>query len=164
MTPPEANLPRYAREREFPPYRYRPGRSPHPTRDPRGHSHARAPHDVAEFTVDSGRDHADFRFGVDLYNHGFFWEAHEAFEDLWRESPARSRERSLLQGLIQAAAAQLKDELGDARGARRLLQLASEKLARVAPRCASIDVDAFVARLTADLVDSGPFAVLRLDA
>src|SRR5690606_31063398 len=26
----------------------------------------------------------DFRYGVDLFNHGFPWEAHEAWEALWQ--------------------------------------------------------------------------------
>ncbi|MCX5745889.1 MAG: DUF309 domain-containing protein, partial [Proteobacteria bacterium] len=29
----------------------------------------------------------DFRHGVDLFNHGFPWEAHEAWEPLWRAAP-----------------------------------------------------------------------------
>ncbi|TGQ49534.1 DUF309 domain-containing protein, partial [Mesorhizobium sp. M1C.F.Ca.ET.210.01.1.1] len=24
-----------------------------------------------------------FRWGIDLFNHGYYWEAHEAWEPLW---------------------------------------------------------------------------------
>jgi hypothetical protein len=50
----------------------------------------------------------DFRFGVDLFNHGFPWEAHEAWEPLWFAAPRDRPERALLQGLIHAAAAAVK--------------------------------------------------------
>ena len=33
-------LPRYAPDRDLPPYAFLPGRDPHPTRDPKGHSYA----------------------------------------------------------------------------------------------------------------------------
>ncbi len=154
--------PRYAPQRSFPPYRYRPGLDPHPTRDARGHSHRREPESIAPFAESTAFDHDQFRFGADLYNHAFFWEAHEAFEELWRRAAARSRERALLQGLIQAAAAQLKKAVGDERGARRLVGLSREKLARVAPRSCAIDVTSFAERLAADVAGSGPFARIVL--
>ncbi|MER9007639.1 DUF309 domain-containing protein [Mesorhizobium sp. M0862] len=25
-----------------------------------------------------------FRWGIDLFNHGYYWEAHEAWEPLWQ--------------------------------------------------------------------------------
>ena len=41
--------------------------------------------------------------GLALYRAGYFWEAHEAWEPLWLAAPPNSRERALLQGLIQLA-------------------------------------------------------------
>ncbi len=44
-----------------------------------------------------------FRDGIRLFNRREFWEAHEAWEDVWKESI--DPQRTLIQGLIQAAAA-----------------------------------------------------------
>ena len=43
-------------------------------------------------------------FAVDLYNHGFYWEAHEQLETLWRVSKNRV-DYHFLKALIQQAAA-----------------------------------------------------------
>ena len=75
--------PRLVPERSFPPYAYIPGRAPHPTRDPKGHNYG------AEFETpkppdpDDWRACRDYLYGIDLFNHGFYWEAHEAWEGLW---------------------------------------------------------------------------------
>lgn len=67
--------------------------------------------------------------GVELFNKGEYFEAHEAFEDDWR---AASGDRKLaLQALTQLAAAfhKLRTHGLQARGAKYLLEKAREKLA-----------------------------------
>lgn len=54
----------------------------------------------------------ELRYGVDLFNHGFPWEAHEVWEPLWFATPREHPERALLQGLIHAAAAAVKARTG----------------------------------------------------
>ena len=49
------------------------------------------------------RDWKDFGKGIDLFNEGKFWHAHEAWEEVWKRHS--EDERLFLQGLIQAAAA-----------------------------------------------------------
>lgn len=44
-----------------------------------------------------------FTKGVDLFNAGKFWEAHETFEDLWRRQ--KGDVKRLVQGFVQSAAA-----------------------------------------------------------
>ena len=51
---------------------------------------------------------AVFLYGVDLYNHGYLWEAHEAWEGLWHQAKRDALQAEFLQGLIQCAAAALK--------------------------------------------------------
>jgi hypothetical protein len=68
---------------------------------------------------------------VDLFNAGYFWEAHEAWEELWVARPRRSAEALLLQGLIQTAAALVKIRLGAPDPARALARRGLDKLARV---------------------------------
>lgn len=114
--PKTTTAPRSLPERAFPPYAYLPGRSPHPVRDPEGHSY-KPPSPTKEHGADADPD--AFRWGVDLFNHGFYWEAHEAWEGLWRDSAAGSSERSFLHGLILLAAAGVKLREGKWAAARR---------------------------------------------
>jgi hypothetical protein len=65
-------------------------------------------------------DQLAFRYGVDLYNTAFYWEAHEVWEPVWMALPPNSRERSACQALIQAANALLKLRFGRARAFGRL--------------------------------------------
>ncbi len=76
------------------------------------------------------RNHRGLAFGLDLFNHGFFWEAHEVWEQAWTLSDGSERE--LLFGLIQLTAAALQRCLGKKEGAARLLQRARGHLAEAA--------------------------------
>jgi predicted metal-dependent hydrolase len=69
---------------------------------------------------------------VDLFNHAFWWEAHEAWEGLW--AGAEGTQRLFLQGLIQLAAALLKHRLRSMRGCVRLARDARDKLVAVCQR------------------------------
>lgn len=69
-----------------------------------------------------------FRYGVDLFNAGCWWEAHEVWESLWAKSRRGSPLACLLQGLILLAAAQLQAEAGHPQGHARLLRKAGERL------------------------------------
>ncbi|MHC4263633.1 MAG: DUF309 domain-containing protein [Planctomycetota bacterium] len=70
------------------------------------------------------------RFGLDLLNHGFPWEAHEVWERPWRArrttDPAGAE---LLQTLIQLAAARVLARDGRTTGARRVVERALAHLA-----------------------------------
>jgi hypothetical protein len=59
-------------------------------------------------------------YAVDLFNARYYWEAHEAWERLWRAAAPGSAESAALKGLIQIAAALLKVQVGNERAARRL--------------------------------------------
>ena len=82
--------------------------------------------------------------GVELFNRGAFWEAHEAWEELWlRAGPDI---RLFLQGLIQLAAAWHHVGRGNQRGAERLFRAGLEKLAPYRPSHAGIDGSDAVSR------------------
>ena len=66
------------------------------------------------------------------YNHGYLWEAHEAWEGLWHVSKPDEFQAAHLQGLIQCAAACLKIKMGQPRGLERLSKLGCEKIERTA--------------------------------
>jgi hypothetical protein len=108
------NRPRLVPHRLFPAYAYLPGRQPHPVRHPAGHSYQTQPvHLVA--TVES----EEFSWGEDLFNHGYYWEAHEAWEGLWQVADKGSNIRTLLKGLILLCAAGVKIREGKRVAAKR---------------------------------------------
>jgi predicted metal-dependent hydrolase len=57
-------------------------------------------------------------YAIDLFNQGFYWEAHEAWEGLWVACGRRGPTATYLQALIRLAAAGLKARSGGARGMR----------------------------------------------
>ncbi len=133
---PLRDRPRYRPGQRFPDYRYVPGLHPHPVRDPGGHSYG---NDIVAGEHASGRgadwrESAEWLWGVDLFNHFYFWEAHEAWESLWRDAEAGSDAKLFLQGLIQVSAALLKTHLGSVDGASRLSTTGIEKLSSVSER------------------------------
>lgn len=152
---------RYAPARDFPPYAFLPGKDPHPTRDPRGHSFG---HEEPAVYLPAERwvENEDYLYGVDLYNHGFLWEAHEAWEGLWHLAKRDPLQADYLQGLIQCAAACLKVRMGQPRGVERLTALGTEKLERVASAADAtfmgLDLDAWIPRIRA-FADSAPESI-----
>ncbi len=114
--------------RPLPPYSYVPGYFPHPLRDPAGHSfkapevqpekHLRiltAPVSLAS----DWKNSSDYLFGIDLFNHGFYWEAHETWEQLWIELGRSGRDADFIKGLIKLAAAGVKAREGRPIGVQR---------------------------------------------
>lgn len=119
-------------ELPFPPYRHRPGRTPHPERHPEGHRFfEQLPPGLlpAEpVPLDALPDARLFRYGEALFRAGYWWEAHAVWEELWQAAPrgegAETPEREALRAFIQLAAAALRRELGGLRGSRKLLDAA----------------------------------------
>ncbi len=64
--------------------------------------------------------------GVDHFNAGRFWEAHESWEVLWMK--AEGEERQFLQGLIQLTAAYHHAQRGTLSGAARLFEAALRRM------------------------------------
>ncbi|MBX3171129.1 MAG: DUF309 domain-containing protein [Candidatus Eremiobacteraeota bacterium] len=73
-------------------------------------------------------DVGQWRRGLSLFEAGEFWEAHEAWEELWQISHKLSCAGLVLRGLIQAAAACLKSRRGEERGVRILAARAARTL------------------------------------
>lgn len=130
--PPDAGHTRYSTD-EFPPYRFVPGLLPHPTADPRGHSYGHVEPDLtaeARQLASDWRASPQFCYGVDLYNFAYWWEAHEAWEGLWRCFAEGDPLRHALQSLIQVSAAHLKRHVGQPRGVQALLRRAVHHVER----------------------------------
>ncbi len=110
--------PRLVADPPLPRYRYLPGHHPHPTRDPGGHSFVVEPKAPEPPDPERWRACAAYLYGIDLFNHGYYWEAHEAWEGLWHACARRGPTATFLKALIALAAAGLKWRMGSARGTR----------------------------------------------
>jgi predicted metal-dependent hydrolase len=80
--------------------------------------------------------------GIQQYNDGYFFEAHETWEELWLPSPWPARR--FLQGLIQVAAAFVHLMRHEYPGTVGLLDAALAKLQDFPPDYLGIDVAALV--------------------
>jgi hypothetical protein len=112
---------RYWPGQPLPPYAYVPGRTPHPQRDADGHGVQLDAAAVLAVHPADWHGSAAFCYGVDLFNAGYPWEAHEAWEDLWRAYPDGAPACTMLAGLIKLAAAGVKARVGNPRGVTRTL-------------------------------------------
>lgn len=120
---------RYCSQRPFPPYRHVPGVTPHPIRDPQGHSHGLEEDDCPVSLPAAWRQTEDYLYGVDLFNFAYWWEAHEAWEGLWNKTEDDCR--LFLQGLIQISAALIKYHMRQLRGLQSLSTNGRTKLLHV---------------------------------
>ncbi len=122
--------PRYS-DRKFPPYTYVPGRSPHPVSDPAGHMHGHEPSAPPPLDPANWRDSETYLYGVDLFNHGYYWESHEEWESLWHAAGRRGVVADFLKGLIKLAAAGVKSLEEKPTGVARHTDRAMELLASI---------------------------------
>lgn len=108
-----AEIARYVPERPLPPYSYVPGgEHPHPISDPAGHMAGQPHRDPVPIDPANWSASRDYLHGIDLFNHGFYWEAHEEWEALWHACGRRGVVADLLKGLIRLAAAGVKAREG----------------------------------------------------
>ncbi|MBN1512250.1 MAG: DUF309 domain-containing protein [Phycisphaerae bacterium] len=115
--------PRYTKV-PFPPYSFVPGRDPHPHNNPAGHRFDAAALTGGPVELPSParwRESTPYLLGCDLYNHAFWWEAHEAWETLWRLTDRSAAQGRFFKTLIQVAAAHLKLHMGNAPAANGLI-------------------------------------------
>jgi predicted metal-dependent hydrolase len=97
--------------------------------------------------------------GIEQFNDGFFFEAHEIWEDVWLQSPMPARR--FLQGLIQTAAAFVHLARHEYPGTVRLLGHAIAKLEAAPGTYLGIDAAALAAearRCREELLALGPDA------
>jgi predicted metal-dependent hydrolase len=168
-----AEIPRLLPDRPLPPYSYVSGMFPHPLRDPQGHSFGDAPSHAKPPADDNWRDCDEYLRGIDLFNHGYYWEAHEAWEAVWNAVGRTGTTADFLKGLIKLAAALVKAREGRRQGVVRHAARAEELFQAVRDagpaahflglRFAELLAYARQLQLNADqLLDTRPEAVVRL--
>ena len=118
---------------DLPGYTYVPGSdTPHPYRDPRGHSYQRKHPAPKPLTPASWAENRSYLLALDYFNHGYYWESHEEWERLWRSSGADSPVGRFLKGLVKLSAAGVKVREHSIHGVRRHAASAGEVFADVA--------------------------------
>jgi hypothetical protein len=95
-----------------------------------------------------------YLYGIDLFNHGYWWEAHEIFEGFWRAAGRATPLGDFLQGLIQIAAALLKNAAESRVAAQTLARSGCRKLRGIPRVLLGIDRDALAASVEAFLTGS----------
>jgi hypothetical protein len=140
----------------LPPYAFVPGGPwPHPTRSPDGHSFGGRRGDAGV---------APLLEGIALFNAGYYWEAHEAWESHWHALGRRGAEADLVKGLIKLAAAGVKVRERQPHGVVTHATRAAALFERVrnerGPRCEGLDIEALrahaMAIAEAPLTDPAP--------
>jgi predicted metal-dependent hydrolase len=86
-----------------------------------------------------------FQRGAAEFDSGHFFAAHELWEQLWKASA--EPQRSVLQGLIQLAAAALHAQRGNAHGARLLCEKAKGRLSAARTALPGVDTKRVVAEV-----------------
>lgn len=104
------------------------------------------------------------RHGIDLYNDGQYWEAHEAWEVIWHKKSGR--EKSFYQGMIHVAAGMLKINRAQFEGAHSQLTRALERFAVAGPMETGTNDEAFRKRAAAcrdEVLRLGPADLEQFD-
>ncbi len=103
-----------------------------------------------------------FRYGVDLFNHGFFWEAHEVWEAVWRAAPPNSGRRQGVRALIQMANALLKRDMKKPNACRRLADEAARLTLDADLSGEGLDIRSLAVRFVAAVHGTGEFPPIVL--
>ena len=91
--------------------------------------------------------------GAALFNQGLYWEAHEAWEELWLE--LEDEPKLFVQGLIQVSAGYFKATVQmQPRGCVKLLTTALEKLDRAPPDFMGIETVRFLPAVRRTLAEA----------
>jgi predicted metal-dependent hydrolase len=134
----------------FPPYSYVTGQFPHPLRDPQGHSFGKTPERCPKPDADRWFDCRPYLYGLDLFNYGYYWEAHETWEQVWHAAGRKGPLADFIKGLIKLAAAGVKARERRPEGVRRHARRAAElfsQVARILPRGPSTYMGLSLSRL-----------------
>lgn len=142
----DSNVPRYT-DRSLPEYRHLPFQNPHPFLDEDGHSYGEKLSPPDSFSTEDWQHCEDYLYSIDLFNHGFWWEAHERLKYMSMAAGRESETGQFVQGLIQIAAALLKHFMQEDEGAATLAELGIGNLQGVADVYLGIDVAILIVQM-----------------
>lgn len=116
-------------EKEFPPYHFIPGLAPHPEKEG-GYLRGQTINPF-DFDENNYQSNETYLYGIDLFNHEYYWEAHVYWEVLWNHVGRKTSQGYFLQALIKLAAAGVKHKLKQEEAAAGHIQRALEHLEMV---------------------------------
>jgi uncharacterized protein len=117
----------------LPAYTYVPGGPwPHPKRLAEQHSKTRSAPENNQAGAQDSWWQDTFRRAAALFNAGYYWEAHEVWEELWHVEGRRGPAADVLKGLIKLAAAGVKVREGRENGVRTHCRRAAESFTTAA--------------------------------
>lgn len=136
-------------EEPLPPYSFVPGGAfPHPTSSPEGHLFGHV-ESVAAIDEEHWSESRGYLRGFVLFEAGYYWEAHEAWEALWHAAGRRGPVADVLKGLIKMAASGVKVRQGQRHGivthAARAAACFRQARELRGPRFLGLDLDRLVA-------------------
>ena len=88
-------------------------------RDRLGHSYGHQEPPISTSQTASWNTCESYLWGIDLFNYGYYWEAHEAWEALWHAVGRSGTAADFCKGLIKLAAAGVKAREGRTVGVER---------------------------------------------
>jgi len=80
------------------------------------------------FAEDNWKSATPYLMGFDLYHAGFYWEAHETWEEVWHLCKKQSPAGPLVQSLIFLTASRLKLRMDQSEQSQRMVKRALELL------------------------------------
>jgi predicted metal-dependent hydrolase len=112
----------------LPPYAHIPGRNPRHSDELFINVKLATPKTTVSETAS---DNLAWHYGLELIRQGYFWECHEVLEPVWMNAAPNSKEKVLVQAVIQMANAALKRTMAREPATQRLCKIAQELLQRV---------------------------------
>jgi len=134
-------------KRALPSYRHLPFQNAHPFLDADGHSYGEKLAPPDSFGTGDWQNCEEYLYSIDLFNHGFWWEAHERLKHVSIGAGRESETGQFVQGLIQVAAALLKHFMQEDEGATTLAKLGLGNLRKVEGIYLGIDVAVLVSQV-----------------
>jgi uncharacterized protein len=144
----------------LPPYSFVPGgRWPHPISSPQGHSFGRVLEPRGTPMSAEGNISPRLVRGAELFNTGYYWEAHDVWEILWHAYGRKGPAADAVKALIKLAAAGVKVREGQEHGvrthARRAADLFASTRAIAGRYLIGLDLTE-CARLAGEIADNPP--------
>jgi len=148
-------IPTYS-NKPMPEYRHLPFKTPHPYMDEGGHSYGQDLPKVESFDEQNWQRCDTYLFAIDLFNQGYWWEAHELLKQVCYCVGRDSQIGSFLEAVIQIAAGELKHFMQEEQGAQALIERGLSGLQAPQPIFLGIDVAAFRTAIENSMAASEP--------
>lgn len=122
-------LKRYYPDAGFPVFAHKPGQTIHPDKSLE-HQLLEALPTPTPLTDSTYAQNPHYLFGIDLFNTGYYWEAHEAWETIWQIAKSNQDTKAFLwlKLLIKLTAACVKKEVAVNEGVTKHLQGVREEI------------------------------------